>query len=93
MCPTRSWVCRTALIRSALESPDLGAFNDGSNVEIRPLGTDLITFEVAFWRDFYQLTSNFVPIWTFENSLDQLKLLDFEPLDRLDVRIVLPTLS
>ena len=32
------------VVRSALESP---AFNDGSNVQIRPLGTDLITFEAA----------------------------------------------
>ena len=40
-------MCRAGLYRSALETPDLGAFNDGSSVEIQPLGTDLITFEVA----------------------------------------------
>ena len=40
-------MCRTALLRSALENSDLGAFKDGQNVQIRPLGTDLITFEVA----------------------------------------------
>ena len=40
-------MCRATLIRSALESPDPGAFNDGSNIEIRPLGTDLVTFDVA----------------------------------------------
>ena len=37
----------TELIRSALESSDLGPFNDGSNVRIRPLGADLITFEMS----------------------------------------------
>ena len=41
MRPTRSQVCRTAVIRNAPENPDLGAFNDGRNVEFRPPGTDL----------------------------------------------------
>ena len=41
--PTRSQMCRTALIRIALESPDPSASNDG----FRPLGIDLVTFEVA----------------------------------------------
>ena len=45
--PIRSQVCRTTLIRSALESSDLGTFNGGSNVKIRPLGSNLVTFEVA----------------------------------------------
>ena len=39
--------CRTALIRSALESPDHGASNGGSNFEIRHFGADLAAFEVA----------------------------------------------
>ena len=39
--------CRKALIRSALESPDPGASNDGSNFEIRHFGADLAAFEVA----------------------------------------------
>ena len=47
MCATRSQLCRAALIRSALESSDPGAFNDGSNVQIRQLGTDLVVSEVA----------------------------------------------
>ena len=38
---------KVPLIRSALESPNPGAFKDGSNVEIWPLGTDLVMFEVA----------------------------------------------
>ena len=29
------------------ESPDQSAFTDGSGVEIRPLGTDVVAFEVA----------------------------------------------
>ena len=45
--PTRAQVCRTVLIRSALETPDLGTLNDGSNVEVRPLETDVVTFEVG----------------------------------------------
>ena len=32
--PARSQECRTAVIRSAMESPHIGALNDGSNVEI-----------------------------------------------------------
>ena len=43
----RSHLRRITLIRSALESLDLGAFSDGSTVKIRALGTDLVTFEVA----------------------------------------------
>ena len=45
---TRFQACRTALIRSALETPDPDAFNDGSNVGIRSRGTDLVTFEVGW---------------------------------------------
>ena len=41
------WGVYCTLTPRALESPDLGVFNDGSNVEIQPLGTDLVTFEVA----------------------------------------------
>jgi hypothetical protein len=40
-------MCRTALIRSALESTDPGASNGGSSVRIQTLGADLITFEMA----------------------------------------------
>ena len=40
-------MCCTALIRSVLETSDICAFNGGSNVEIQPLGIDLVTFEVA----------------------------------------------
>ena len=47
MCLTRFQACRTALIRSALESPEPGAFNDGSNVGIRPRGTDLLSIKVG----------------------------------------------
>ncbi len=49
MCLIRSQRCRTALIRSALESPDPGAFNGGSNFEIKILGADLVPFEVVSW--------------------------------------------
>ena len=44
---TRSQICCTALIRSALESPDPGAPIGGSDVQIRPLGSNLVTFEVT----------------------------------------------
>ena len=47
ICPTRSEPCRTVLIRNVLKNPNPGAFNEGSNVEIRRLGADLVTFEVA----------------------------------------------
>ena len=47
MCPTRSQMCRTELIQSALESSDPGASHDGSTIEIQELWTDLVTFEVA----------------------------------------------
>ena len=40
-------MCRTALIQSALESHNHRAFNGGLGVEIQPLGTDLVTFELA----------------------------------------------
>ena len=40
---------RAALIRSALESPDPGASNGGSNFKIRHSGADIATFEVAGW--------------------------------------------
>ena len=37
------------LNRSALESPEPGAYNGGSNLFFRPFGVDLVTFEVAGW--------------------------------------------
>ena len=43
----RSRLCRTILIRSALEYPELGASNGVSNLLIRLFGADLVTFEVA----------------------------------------------
>ena len=45
----RSQACRTALIRSALESPEPGASNGGSNLQIRHSGADKAAFEVAEW--------------------------------------------
>ena len=42
-----SQVCRIPLIQNALKSPDLGAFNGRSNIEIRPLGINLVTLGVA----------------------------------------------
>ena len=44
---THSQVCRTSLIRSALESNDPGSFNDGSNVEIQQFGADLMNFKIT----------------------------------------------
>ena len=38
---------RKILIRSALKSSDPGASNEGSNFEIRLIGADLVSFEVA----------------------------------------------
>ena len=40
-------MCRTAPNQSALESTDPGALNGESNFEIKPLGADLVSFEVA----------------------------------------------
>ena len=45
----RSSVCRTILIRRALESPDPGASNGGSNFIFRHFGADMASFEVAGW--------------------------------------------
>ena len=42
-----SRICRTALIRSALESPEPGALNGKLDVDFRPPGADLISFEIA----------------------------------------------
>ena len=42
----RSQMCRTASNQSALESIDPGVSIGGSNFEIRPLGADLVAFEV-----------------------------------------------
>ena len=45
----RSSVCRTILIRNALESPDSGASNGGSNFILRHFGADMGAFKVAGW--------------------------------------------
>ena len=54
------------LVRSALENPDSGASNGGSNLLIRPFGADLVTFEMVelshYCRDFYQWISRF---WSY----------------------------
>ena len=42
-----SCVCRTMLIRRALESPDPGASNGGSNFVFGPFGADLVHYKVA----------------------------------------------
>ena len=70
--------CRTALIRYALESTDLGAFDDGSNVEIRPIGPDFVTFDVI------KLKGNWICNWQksqqkpFSWQLKHFKWSDFE---------------
>jgi len=46
-CFIRSSVCRTILIRSALENSDPGASNGVSNLLVRLFGADLVTFEVS----------------------------------------------
>ena len=43
----RSSVCRTILIRHALESPEPGASDDGSNYIFRHFRADMAAFEVA----------------------------------------------
>ena len=45
----RSYVCRAALMRSAMESCDPGASNGGSNVKIQYFGADMAAFEVTEW--------------------------------------------
>ena len=45
----RSSVCRTRLIRRALESPDPCASNGGSNFIFRHFGADMAAFKVAGW--------------------------------------------
>ena len=42
-----SRVCRTILIRNALEDPDPGASDGASDLLIRLFGADLVTFEVG----------------------------------------------
>ena len=44
---TRSQMCRTALIHTALKGSDPGASNGGANVEMEPRGAVLITFKVV----------------------------------------------
>ena len=46
----------------ALESSDIGAPSGGSDVGIRPLGTDLITFEMAEMPKNMIFLSTFLPI-------------------------------
>ena len=46
----RASVCRTILIRRALESPDSGESNGGSNFIFRHFYADLVAFEVTGWR-------------------------------------------
>ena len=43
----RSSVCRTKLIRRALESSDPGASNGGSDFVFRRFEADMVAFEVA----------------------------------------------
>ena len=45
----RSSVCRTILIRRALESSDPGASNGVSNFIFRRFGADMAAFEVDGW--------------------------------------------
>ena len=45
----RSSVCRTILIRRALEALDPGASNGGSNFIFQHFGADMEAFEVAGW--------------------------------------------
>ena len=52
----RSSVCRTILIRQALERPDLSASNGGSNFIFRHFGADMAAFEVAGWLRVSNLT-------------------------------------
>ena len=55
-------MCRTATIRSALQSADPGASNAGSNVEIWPLGADVIAFEISGLTKKSEFLSTFLPI-------------------------------
>ena len=54
---TGTQTCRTALIWSALESTDPGAFNGGPSVRIWPFESDLVTFEIT------RLPCNWVCNW------------------------------
>ena len=54
--------CRGALIRSALDSSDLCASDGAPNLQIRTLGVDLISFEMAELPSkiiFYQIPTQF----------------------------------
>ena len=51
-----SRVCCTLLIRCALESPDPGASNGGSNFIFRHFGADLVTFEMDNCSRFWTLS-------------------------------------
>ena len=62
----RSQVCRTSPNKSALESTKYDASNGGSNFEIQPLGTDLVSFEVARLPQNWinkNLSRKFLTIW------------------------------
>ena len=67
---TRSQLCRTRLIQSALESSATGTLNDGPDAEIRQLDTDLVTFEnIKFAGDWMRLAPS-GPILAFDSSFD-----------------------
>ena len=55
-------MCRTSLIRSALENTDPGVSNDGPKVEFRPFGADLIIFEMAKLSNHKIFLSLFLPM-------------------------------
>ena len=74
-------MCRTALIRSGIESPDIGVSNGGWNVEFRPLRANLVIFEICAKLGTFQRSTNHrrvrgahfvnilrVGMWTFDSS-------------------------
>ena len=71
-CSTGFHLCRTTLIRGALESPDPGASNVGLIVEIGSLGADLITFQVAEWslKNITGIIFNYLETRSFQKSPD-----------------------
>ena len=66
----RSQVCRVALVKSALESFDPGAFNGGLNVEIGPLEVVLNTSKVVELlqnlKKIIRINSNYSETRTFQ---------------------------
>ena len=79
---SKSQMCRTTLIRSALKTICLVAFFDDSNVE-SPIGTDLATFEVAgpnnseFSNEFLSINFKMVATSLLQNLLVQLQVIRF----------------